>query len=216
MKTIPAFVPKIIEAHTDHNKVFDSLESWANQFPINKIGISTHAHFSCTRCNQKFNIKKQSTCYYSGWQLYYKALMVYKNKKEHDFKEYVSVRTELGDVLEPEELRGLCYKYKNRTYTDYVSWYDPSNRGKLKEERSDYQWVKKYTNYKSYLSIYRNVKTTNERRQYDACTVDENSPLIRGKRSKCNIPNSWDDINHSLSKTWKNKKIKKQWMINIK
>jgi hypothetical protein len=218
MKTIPEFVPKIIEVHTDHNKVFDSLELWAKQFHINKVGISTHPHFYCTRCERKFNQnqKEKSTCYCTAWQFFYKPSMGYENKKGHALKEYVSVKDELGDVFSPEALRELYYKYKKRKYVDNVPWYDPSNRGKLNIERSNTIWTKQYTNKSTFIYMYRNVRTTNERRQYNACIVDENSPIIRGKRSKCNLVNSWDDLPFNLTKTWKNIKIKKQWMKNIK
>lgn len=41
---------------------------------------------------------------------------------------------------------------------------------------------------------------------------------VRGKRRKPNLPDPWDDYQRSdirTRKSWKNKKIRKQWMKNI-
>lgn len=64
----------------------------------------------------------------------------------------------------------------------------------------------KSTRYRNYL---RYPKTTQERRYAEA-----HKGYIRGRRSKCNLPNAWDDIYRSnvSNKSWKNQKKKKQWM----
>lgn len=54
-------------------------------------------------------------------------------------------------------------------------------------------------------------KTTQERRMSLAC----DRKYVRGKRSFCNLPESWDDYVISAiynKRDWKKKKIKRQWM----
>jgi hypothetical protein len=46
----------------------------------------------------------------------------------------------------------------------------------------------------------------------------EHRDYIRSKRSFMNLPNPWDDFNRGDVRTrrsWKNKKIEKQWMKNV-
>lgn len=60
---------------------------------------------------------------------------------------------------------------------------------------------------------YKRPKTTQERRWSFAY-----GKYVRGKRKACNLPNAWDDYQRSDTNTrrsWKNKKIKRQWMKNI-
>jgi hypothetical protein len=58
---------------------------------------------------------------------------------------------------------------------------------------------------------YRAIRTTQERRWYHA-----HKGYVRGKRSACNLPDSWDDIHHARrEKGWKRTKKRKQWMKGV-
>lgn len=64
-------------------------------------------------------------------------------------------------------------------------------------------------------SHHRSPKTTNERKQYDACMVDEDAPNVRGKRRPSNLPNTWDDLMRHNDGCWKTQsKRKHQWKNN--
>lgn len=60
---------------------------------------------------------------------------------------------------------------------------------------------------------YRHPHTTNERR---ASSDPEIQKFVRPKRRYNNLVNYWDEIPRHLDKSWKNKKIEKQWMKNLK
>jgi|GEM_PF-3907547 hypothetical protein len=60
-------------------------------------------------------------------------------------------------------------------------------------------------------------KTKNTCRQ-EKSLIFEHKEFIRAKRSFLNLPDPWDDIERGDCKTrrsWKNKKIERQWMKNI-
>ena len=71
-------------------------------------------------------------------------------------------------------------------------------------------------------SYFRTIKTTQEKKMWDAYVdeFNENGLTVRRrKRSKSSLPESWDDINLSQNKSfsWKLRtKCKKQWEKNIK
>lgn len=57
---------------------------------------------------------------------------------------------------------------------------------------------------------YKRPRTTQERKMSLA-----HKEYVRGKRSAVNLPNTWDDCPRSdrdTRRSWKNKKIKKQWL----
>lgn len=57
---------------------------------------------------------------------------------------------------------------------------------------------------------YRRIRTTNEKRQ---SADKEIRKYIRGRRA--NLPDAWDDFARSFSQSWKEKKIKRQWMKHL-
>lgn len=72
-----------------------------------------------------------------------------------------------------------------------------------------YSWV--YHGW--FRNWYKRPKTTQERRWSFA-----DSQYIRVKRICWNLPNTWDDRKRGdigTRRSWKNKKIKKQWMKNL-
>jgi hypothetical protein len=60
-----------------------------------------------------------------------------------------------------------------------------------------------------YKYIRRCLHTRNEKRAWYAA-----EGLGRKKRGPRHLPTDWDDFGRNLSKTWKNKKVKRQWMKN--
>lgn len=75
------------------------------------------------------------------------------------------------------------------------------------------------SNYRLYWHSYnrayrgnRRIRTTQERRWAHACDDVEFAPPVRGRRSACNLPNSWDDIRGHNDKSWKTQtKRRHQW-----
>nr|PZN07520.1 MAG: hypothetical protein DIU64_12235 [Caldicoprobacter oshimai] len=60
---------------------------------------------------------------------------------------------------------------------------------------------------------YRRPRTTRERK----ISADPDiQAFIRPKRRSQNLVNYWDDIPRHIDKCWKNKKIERQWMKNLK
>lgn len=65
----------------------------------------------------------------------------------------------------------------------------------------------------TFSDYYKNPKHVQERRWYY-----DSPEYVRGKRSPKNLPNPWDDYARSdlrTRKSWKNKKVRKQWMKNL-
>lgn len=65
-------------------------------------------------------------------------------------------------------------------------------------------------------SYFRRPKTLNEIKKNEIDIKEYGETLVRGKRR--NIPNAWDDISKGqprLGRSWKQKKIKKQWMKHL-
>mgnify|MGYP006894313069 CR=1 FL=1 len=68
-------------------------------------------------------------------------------------------------------------------------------------------------NLKGYKRYYRHMRTTQERRYASA---PEYKPYVRAKRNTSNLPDVYNDIYRHYDSSWKNKKIKNQWMKNCK
>ena len=65
----------------------------------------------------------------------------------------------------------------------------------------------------SFSDYYKNPRHIQERRWYYAFPE-----YVRGKRSPKNLPNPWDNYSRSdlrTRKSWKSKKVRKQWMKNL-
>lgn len=82
----------------------------------------------------------------------------------------------------------------------------------------------KYNNYylqrfgfkRGNTSYFRKPKTLNEIKKNEIDIKEYGETLVRGKRR--NVPNAWDDISKGhprLGRSWKQKKVKKQWMKHL-
>lgn len=237
MIEIPKFVPKIIEEHYDHIVIYDTIEQWvANRQKNVTYTYNSDLYVYCTRCASKHHRIEQFNPHCMTWQseidhtvkkddpLYYtrRYKSVYKpHPHGHSLKFNVNVRDELGDpVTIPEtdptwkwRWRGSFHWWMNESSCS------PRNRGLLPVNYEvGGEYYRKYRHYDDHYvhsSWFRNIRTTNERRQYDACMVDEHAPKIRGRRSKSNLPNSWDDLHAHRDRSWKRRKVRKQWMVNL-
>lgn len=59
-------------------------------------------------------------------------------------------------------------------------------------------------------------KTTQEHRANEAHSKEYGVKVVRNKRKGYNLPTSWEDKEQSRSRSWKQKKLKKQYLKNIK
>lgn len=116
------------------------------------------------------------------------------------------MKTKPNDNLYYEAIGGK--RYCRRDYSRWDYHYQLTNRN-----------LKKRFGASIIIRLYRAVKTTNERRQYEAALIEDIKPKIRSKRNPNNLPNSWNDVYVSLSshaESWKTQRVRKQWMVNNK
>jgi hypothetical protein len=216
LKEIPPFAPKVIERVFGNTVVHNTLDDYYRNRLTYKTAKAPRAF--CHHCEKTYHSlvdAKNDVC--RSWR--YST-----TQDDHTLALVAQVTNELGDDFGfhvPPERR---YVYK-RSLMSYDNWMgssvSPNNRGLLRLERTSNRsrrWVEKCKHFPDWLidtRYYRSPKTLNERRQVDACKVDEHSPAIRGKRTKCNLPTSWDDRLVHFDRKWKRKKVRKQWMINV-
>jgi hypothetical protein len=234
MYTITPFAPKIVERGPDTVQIFNTFE----EYVAGRITWRTAAtaYHECQRCHLKFNhaAHANATLCYQYVRVFDTTVKRRPDESRGEFMDrryrvekvqavrhrlttFAKVTTELGDGLQldvnPEHLR-------RRTLRSTESWMasriSPIYRGMLDVARNTYlQQYKHYTEQYLLRWNYRHPKTMNERRQAASATVDELAPAVRGRRTHHALPNSWNDRSIWLEKTWKKKKVKKQWMINI-
>lgn len=162
----------------------------------------------------------------------WKTKTVIETRHAHALREVAVVTNELGDDIGYHDidkrqreayLRGSGRTDFRPTMEQFLasSWCSPLLRGQLPAERDKAEandWCVRYRHYPRHMlegSSWRCMRTTQERRMVDACQVDEFSPAIRGKRSKRNLPTQLDDFYPHRDRTWKRRKVKKQWMVNL-
>jgi hypothetical protein len=212
---------------------------WLNNHPS---FTDKQPYVKCTNCNivhnKKSNFSKKCfqevkiRCYEKNtyenrplWTPYSYKTIIVENKKGHNLIDVVRLSNELGDLFPPPEPKKYHYKKRITSYEDWLtSEISPNLRGILPIERERVRnkkhgnsWEYKYRHAiarRPINSYYRQVKTFNEHKQYYASMVDEYAPIVRGKRKPATIPCHWDDRYPHYDKSWKNKKIQKQWMIN--
>jgi hypothetical protein len=216
LKEIPPFAPKVVERIFGNTVVHDSLDDYYRDRLTYKTAKSPRAF--CHHCEKTYRSladAKVDAC--RNWQ--YGAA-----QENHTLVLLAQVTNELGDDFCLYVVPERDYAHK-RPLTSYERWMgseiSPHNRGLLRLDRTSNRsrcWMEKCKHFPDWLidtRYYRSPKTLNERRQVDACVVDEHSPAIRGKRTKCNLPTSWDDRLVHFDRSWKQKKVRKQWMGNV-
>ncbi len=153
-----------------------------------------------------------------------------ENKKGHELLPVVRLRNELGDDIALQTTYSKKQKIEDNRQTMYNWWINgsssPNNRGILQSEldrreaeaEECYGWSYRYRHAiarRQRTSGYRRLRSLNEKKQYYASLVDEHSPNIRGKRSPRMLPDSWNDSWSHYDRSWKNKKITRQYMVNV-
>ena len=93
---------------------------------------------------------------------------------------YIAV--EDGNFVTPDRLVGL-----------FRDWWN---------DRPRYRYNRHGWNRNAYGS-FRSPKTTNERRQVAAATVDDGAPPVRCARNFRNLPDAWDDFYGHSDRNWK-------------
>jgi hypothetical protein len=165
-----------------------------------------------------------------SWSYYQYKTVIVENTKGHNIVPIVRLRNELGDPVETSFPLTEKQKTRNLNSYSYNYWIEGNNspelRGLLPAERNridaernpKYGWQHKYRHAianRPTSSYYRRIKTFNERKQCHASQVEEYSPKVRARRNISGMPNDWDDYYPHYEKSWKSKKIKKQWMLNL-
>lgn len=162
------------------------------------------------------------------WLPFSKNIETIDDTQPHSLIEVACVTNELGDDIGfhgIEAERHRAYMSVNRNYDRRPTmasfllnaWCSPEVRGLLPVDRPRNDWLRRYKHYPEFMLHgwgYRKVRTTQEHRMYGACLVDEFSPKIRAKRHKA-LVTVYDDIHAHRDRSWKRKKVKKQWMINL-
>lgn len=238
MHNVAPFEPKIFEHLPDGRRlVYKDYDDYIENRSTHLTGPKPA--YSCAHCGQILDCdfkENHATCA----TLYYKRLRApividrIDGETDEKFEErqrrvnqshsrhvrgrlYAKVTTELGDpvVLKKPDYRRLsaCERWERGSES-------PLNRGKLPLERTGNEWMRKFKFIPTERLVgrwfwYRSPRTTNERRQYEASLVDDFAPAIRAKRKAKRIVSAWDDIHNHYDRTWKNKKVKKQWMVNL-
>lgn len=235
MIEVPKFVPKVFLELPKVIYEFESAEEAISYAHENCIQLRSYAGYTCVDCNathpkmSNFNpwcsIIRRKLNPNRGCNIDEPLFVQYiETRKFHRIKQFGMLRNELGDTVEVrrETQQERIDRYNQRRYEHWINGDNsPERRGLLQIDRDklDYEqgftWPYKHRHDKRHLRYYRQLRTTNERRQYDACLVDENSPKIRGRRSKNSLPNSWDDYYRKPKFGWKAKKVRKQWMVNL-
>lgn len=135
------------------------------------------------------------------------------------------VETELGDDLAlyatPERACRTDYRPSEAEWLS--SSISPDNRGQLPAARNDVSWTYSRSPYlPAYVHthgyIYRRPARMAERRQLAASAVDERVPVRRAKRADTALGKQvemWDERPVVMQRSWKVKKVRKQWMVNL-
>ncbi len=236
MYTVPKFVPKIIEYTPDEVFVHENMDAYLENY--HTYATAKGAHLECRDCREKFRTRadanrKPCKTYRSVPDPEYKrkegeglwasfcrrSKTVQVVKHTHSLFVVARVTNELGDDLELYvKSPSSAHRRHLRTTEQWLeSSISPHNRGLLPHERNDGEYAKKHRHITPHIlnRWYRGVNTTNEHRQYAATLVDDNAPKIRGRRGRRGLPTAYDDQYVHIDRSWKNKKVRKQWKSNL-
>ena len=149
--------------------------------------LLTHTHFIKTKDSENGDVKKH---YFS--QNYFLIKHKYYYNELASFDDNV-LHLLLSKVAKNNE-RGFNYFYEKLI---------------LNQNTFRFRFGFKRSGYKTFRSIH----TTPERRWNIAHVDEHGKQFVRGARR--NLPDSWDDYVRCYQRTWKEKKIKKQWMKRL-
>lgn len=178
-----------------------------------KFYISKNFNYVCKRCGRCVSqANRNKPCIINAYVRWdpdaRKAIYEYSVEPHHKFRAESCVLRDVDTnaIILTHELSKLTpKKYAESWKWCSDAWWNSwtyKNRF-LKLTGSD-QW-----------GYHRSIRTTNERKQVDMANIDGYNIQVRGKRSKRQLPNSWDDPRNSSYdyKGWKNVKVHKQWMV---
>ncbi len=238
MYEVPVYEPKIIVRTPTQVRIFENLAAYIAS-PVKRKASASEAYV-CRHCNARFLTLEQaigSDCKHRLRQrdtpvrqregesdrMYYFRLRAreFVPHAREDFYEVAKVTTEFGDFL-PESAKPRPWGPRGRL-TSVAAWMEsdcsPYNRGVLPEER-EYgfnRWLRKFKHQPGYVRsgyCYRQPKVMAERRSLEALKVEPDAPNVRGKRGASALPGEFDEKYVCLERTWKRKKVRKQWMVN--
>lgn len=124
------------------------------------------------------------------------------------------VTTEQGDALPKPSTRHHWHHDAYRYWMESSN--SPLNRGLLPALRVGAEWRENYLHFQEHLvrRSYRRPGTQQERRVAAGWAVDDtpDMPAIRAKRHWDNLVSAWDDQWLPSNRSWKKKRVRKQWM----
>ena len=168
----------------------DNNEYYSKEMDVIKsisTDLLTHTHFIKTKDSESGDIKKH---YFS--QPYFLIKHKYYYNELSSFDDNI-LHLLLSKVVKNNE-RSFNYFYEKLI---------------LNQNAFRFQLGFKRSRYKTF----RNIHTTPERRWNIAHIDEHGKQFVRGARR--NLPESWDDYVRCYQRTWKEKKIKKQWMKRL-
>ena len=198
--------------------------------------IDTKPHAFCHRCRANYVAEGDLDCEvitylndFTRKNVYGRGWGVKEVRERHDGHQLgytIALRNDFGDVLDPDWLREQIELHRCRSvspscfHASHVRKCHPDNRGVLPIHRAMgyYDHIRKYRHSPLHIidtSWYRSPKTTNEKRQVAMATIDERAPCVRGARNFRGLANAYDDIHAYHERSWKSRKVKKQWMASF-
>lgn len=241
MYTVPPFVPAIIERLPESTRRHANVEAYYRDSVT--AATAPNPGVRCRFCFNSYRSTDaglETLCSHRGlYQFtevkrqegeslvdYLRRRWVHKEKtcrhKPTDLIPVARVETELGDDL------ALYAATPRRTTARQVAeskrrWWlasdiAPQCRGQLPLDRPSRHWTVKYRLYPSYMLykgwVYRRPQSVAERRHLAAATLEAEAPRVRAKRGKNGLVDAWDDKPIPMVRSWKKKKVRKQWMVN--
>jgi hypothetical protein len=165
------------------------------------VGIYPDYEYFLDSINYSF-IRERIVTTFRDWPINW-----YRWWKYNEPYERFVVRDKFGSVFSSNEILNdfIDRNYKKRKGWWFLRKYDYVYRQTPVPHTGRRRWY--------FRSYYKHPKTTQEKRQ-----GYEYKEFIRGKRHPANLPDVWEDHPRGdvrSRKSWKNKKIKRQWMKNL-
>jgi Zn-finger nucleic acid-binding protein len=226
MHNIPPFDPAILEFLPDGLVRYENIADYA--LNATTAISANNPYFYCRHCEGVFFSRDAADaviCKVLRYRYNFALRDIephFEVATRHNFITRAAVYTELGDRVTEAEIsaqRALHRTPRLSYWARYRSSFNnPDERRLLPLEREQNAYYRPYKHYPSHVlfgGMYRSIKTTQARRHAAGAAADPEVPNFRAKRNATNLPSLWDDKVIHRDKSWKRKKVKKQWMVKL-